>query len=190
MISMALLKQIVIKFPILLLIVIHLAFFSSGCRMATGPRFRLVESCPPGKAVVYVYRPYISRSKTTDEGLPDLYLDGERIVPMSNGGYIDMYLEPGNHTFEIKKSIFGLTPGRTMERIDLDLQAGKEYYLAFEQNLGDIDPAFFIDLGLELAAGVSSSTSFRRVSRMFSPVPKEMALPELQRTRSLRPREN
>jgi len=176
-----------VKYAVLYFITLPITLFTFGC-MVTGPRFKPAESCPQDKAVVYAYRPYVSRFKAADRGTPYLYLDDKRMVPMRSGGYIDMYLEPGKHTFLVKAVYYGFLPLKTLERVDLELQAGQEYYLAFEQNAADIDAAFLIELGLHLAFSShdGSLNSFSRgVSRMFMPVPKEIALPELHKTKYL-----
>lgn len=105
---------------------------------------------------------------------------------MANGGYIDLILEPGQHSFEIKSLVFGV-PGRSMEQLVLELETGKEYYLEFDQRLRDHDAVFFIDLALSAALKVGSAG--HSVSRSFMPLTKEVAMPDLQKTRKLKKKE-
>lgn len=168
-----------------LLLALHLLL--PACRVATGPRFQPAEACPPEKGLVYVYRPFASRWASPEKDWPFLFADGQKSTSMAIGVYTALYQDPGKHVYEIKAMLLnGLVTGRTLERIELDVEAGKEYYLAFVQNSGGINMESLITLGLAAAAGQQSNAGLLRISRIFGQVPKERALPELQKTRLLR----
>ncbi len=97
-------------------------FFLPACRMATGPRFQPVEVFPSETGLVYVYRPVASRSSSPEKDWPYLFVDGKKSTSMAIGGYTLLYEEPGKHIFEIK----AMPTGKTLERLDLDIEGGKE----------------------------------------------------------------
>jgi hypothetical protein len=173
-----------------LLAVLFICLFPlAACRMATGPRFQPIEVCPPEKGLVYVYRPAASRWSSPEKDWPYLFVDGKKSASMAIGGYTLLYEEPGKHVYEIKAMFFnGLLTGSTLERIDLDIEGGTEYYLVFEQNSSGINLEALISIGLAAAAGLQSDAGPLYITRLFSQVPKDLALPQLQKTRSLNSR--
>ncbi len=60
---------------------------------------------------------------------------------MRVGCYMWIYAEAGKHVFEVKATtLFSHIAKSTLEKISLDVEAGHEYYLGFEQNFEDLHP--------------------------------------------------
>jgi hypothetical protein len=150
--------------------------------------FQAIEPCPPGKAVVYIYRPMISRFQASDYHLPYLFVDNKKIAPMRVGRYTWISLGPGMHVFEIKATTLLKHVGmKTLEQLSLEIEAGKEYYLGFKQNLNSFSPVIAPLLSLSTIVDDPDKNDPVPLSRAFWSVPKEMALPQLQKTSYLSP---
>jgi hypothetical protein len=155
----------------------------SGCRSAKGPGFQPLESRPPDKAVIYIYRPLISRLRASDYHSPYLFVDNKKIVPMKVGRYTWLYAEPGTHVFEIKATtFFRHTAVKTLERISLEVEAGKEYYLGFEQNLETLNPVLTPWLSLIIVTDNPDNKDPLPTYRLFWSVPQEIAVRQLRKT--------
>ena len=74
----------------------------------------------PSKATVYVYR---YKQFVGSALAPSVYCDGDELARMENGRYFTVNLEPGKHTF---------TSNDKQSGIDLDLNAGEEYFIRVE----------------------------------------------------------
>lgn len=74
----------------------------------------------PSKATVYVYR---YKQFVGSALAPSVYCDGNELARMENGRYFTVNLEPGKHTF---------TSNDKQSGIDLDLNAGEEYFIRVE----------------------------------------------------------
>jgi hypothetical protein len=155
----------------------------SGCRLAKVPEFQPLESRPPDKAVIYIYRPLISRFRASDYHLPYLFVDNKKIVPMKVGRYTWLYAEPGTHVFEIKATtFFRHTAMKTLEHLSLAVEAGKEYYLGFEQNLESLSPVLTPWLSLITVTDNPDNGDPLPTYRVFWSVPKEIAVRQLRKT--------
>ena len=156
----------------------------SGCSFAKGPMlFQPVEPCPPGKAVVYIYRPQTSRFRASDYHLPYLFVDKKKIAPMRVGCYTWVTLGPGKHVFEIRATTLVKHEAMKMlEQLSLETEAGKEYYLGFTQNLESLNPVLTPLLSLFTVVDNPNRADPLPTSRAFWSVPKQKALTELQKT--------
>lgn len=160
-----------------------------GCRRAAaGPFFQPLESRSPEKAVVYIYRPLASRFRASDYHSPYLFIDNKKIAPMRVGCYTWIYAEAGKHVFEVKATtLFSHIAKSTLEKISLDVEAGHEYYLGFEQNFEDLHPVLTPFFTLAIIGVNPDSRDPLPTYRLFWSVPKEIAIRQLQLTRHLSP---
>jgi hypothetical protein len=156
----------------------------SGCRFAHGPMlFQPVEPCPPGKAVVYIYRPQTSRFRASDYHLPYLFVDKKKIAPMRVGCYTWVSLGPGKHVFEIRATTLVKHEAmKILEQLSLETEAGKEYYLGFTQNLESLNLVLTPLLSLFTVIDNPNRADPLPTSRAFWSVPKQKAMTELQKT--------
>jgi len=107
---------------------------------------------------------------------------------MKVGCYTWVYAEAGKHVFEIKATTFFRHIAKsTLEKISLDVEAGNEYYLGFEQNFEDLHPVLtpFFTLAIMVVNPVSKDPL--PTYRLFWAVPKEIAIQQLQQTRHMSP---
>lgn len=158
-------------------------------RAAAGPFFQPLESRSPEKAVVYIYRPLASRFRASDYHSPYLFIDNKKIAPMKVGCYTWIYAEAGKHVFEVKATtFFNHTAKSTLETISLDVEAGKEYYLGFEQNFEDLHPVLTPFFTLAIILGVNPDGKDPMPTyRLFWAVPKEIAIQQLKLTHYMSP---
>jgi hypothetical protein len=99
------------------LLVLGLLAALAGCA-TLGPPFQSLTSIPPGKAVVYIYRP----PKLVGSAISFTVNAGELpVATLSNGGYFPYIAEPGRIDF------WAVT--ETTSFVILDVAAGMEYYL-------------------------------------------------------------
>jgi hypothetical protein len=88
-----------------------------GCA-TSGPPFEAVREVPPGKALVYIYRP----SGLIGGGVRyHVAARGERIVFLKPGGYFPYIAEPGEIEFWAQTE--------AKDSITTDLEPGETYYL-------------------------------------------------------------
>lgn len=100
-----------------------------GCAAAPGPNFEpLVDK--PNEAVLYVYRPSKMRGSGT---YPHIYVDGIEKSPLKNGGYIALYLPPGEHVI--------LSKGKDWKwdlpdsSVKLTVTSGETYFVKLDYDL-------------------------------------------------------
>jgi len=91
-------------------------------------------------ALVYIYRPATEWSMDEVEA-PSLNVNGERLFNFKGGGYTWYEMEPGTYDFVVRRGIFGFEGVgdlvfRTYSDFDLNLEAGKVYYLRYSE----VDP--------------------------------------------------
>ena len=100
----------------------------TGCG-ATGPIFTDAPPPPSGKALVYIFRPH---SFVNQSGTARIEMDGKPFVALHDSGYSYAYFSPGSHVLTQAWPL-GLTQGT---KIDLNLEAGKTYFVAFYNRAG------------------------------------------------------
>jgi hypothetical protein len=91
-------------------------------------------------ALVYIYRPATEWSMDEVEA-PSLNVNGERLFNFKGGGYTWYEMEPGTYDFVVRRGIFGFEGVgslvfRTYSDFDMNLEAGKVYYLRYSE----VDP--------------------------------------------------
>ena len=91
-------------------------------------------------ALVYIYRPASEWAMDELES-PSFNIDDERLFNMKGGGYTWYEMEPGTYDFVVRRGIFGFEGVgdlvfRTYSDFDLNLEAGKVYYLRYSE----VDP--------------------------------------------------
>ncbi len=91
------------------------ALVVSGC--ATGPAFKKVDEIPPGKALIYVYRPASHGAAV----VPGLVFNKLNSVGLTSWGYYPHFADPGAVTIAV------IATGRS--HIVLDARAGETYYV-------------------------------------------------------------
>ena len=100
----------------------------AGCS-ASGEKFQELEM-RNDSALVYIYRPW---QFTNGGGWPHVYVDGEKIGPLKNGGYIAKDITPGNHSIELRGDVFNF-PNLVLE---LDAEDGQTYYARMLSSVTD-----------------------------------------------------
>lgn len=107
---------------------------------------------------------------------------------MRVGCYTWIYAEAGKHVFEIKATtFFGHIAKSTLEKLSLEVEAGKEYYLGFEQNFEDLHPVLTPFFTLATMGVNPDRKDLLPTYRLFWVVPKEIAIRELQLTHLMSP---
>src|SRR5262245_44474021 len=88
----------------------------AGC--ASGPAFEKIDSVPPDKGLIYIYRPPVMHGAmlTTQISVNDA-----KIIPLENGGYYPYFVSPGKVTITVI-----LTGSQS---ISLDVKAGGTRYV-------------------------------------------------------------
>jgi hypothetical protein len=84
---------------------------------ASGPPFRAIESVPENRAVIYVYRQSSLRGAAFT---PSVTVGNNAAVPLKNGGYLTMLVEPGNVPVTIRNV--------GQKTLSVEVVAGKSYY--------------------------------------------------------------
>ena len=97
-----------------LLLVVALVL--SGC--ANGPGFKKVEDIPPGKALIYIYRPPTMVGAAL---VPAVVINKLNAIQLTMGGYYPYFSDPGEVTVAV------IHTGR--KAITLPVKAGETYYL-------------------------------------------------------------
>lgn len=87
-------------------------------------------------------------------------------------------------------TLFSHIAKSTLEKISLDVEAGHEYYLGFEQNFEDLHPVLTPFFTLAIIGVNPDSKDPLPTYRLFWSVPKERAIRQLQMTRHLSPNVN
>lgn len=135
------------KFLVMALLVLPLlpVVGLQGCA-ATGPLFKEVE-VPEDKAVLYFYR----KSSIVGSGLShELYVNGEYITEITNGGYIPYMADPGQVNIvstQTRGEFFRKTGlwSKAMEKVEshgnlgpgiIEVQPGAVYYFKCEGKVG------------------------------------------------------
>ncbi len=103
-----------------------------GCGVS-GEKFVPVTT-PPGKAVVYIYRPHSMRGGSAEW---TLMANDKPLTIIKNGGYYPYITEPGHIKFTAKQrpSVFYIADALLSGELDLyslSVEAGETYYLHFK----------------------------------------------------------
>lgn len=107
-------------------------FFSCA---APGPIYAPLPA-KEGHASLYIYRP----SKFKGGGTyPHIYIDGEEKSALRNGGYISVYLEPGEHTIESKGKDWKWDLPDSSVRISVEPEKMYFIKLDYDLNIGVSD---------------------------------------------------
>ena len=89
----------------------------TGCGVR-GPVFSPTTMVPPGKGLVYIYRP----KNFVGSGVAYFVVaDGARIVKLKNGGYFPYVVDPGTRVFSAKTE--------AMTQAAIEVQPDGVYYL-------------------------------------------------------------
>jgi hypothetical protein len=93
---------------------------TSGCGPTLGESFKKIESVPPKKALVYIYRPFGSVGFMWSV---DVLANGKVAVTLAHASYYPYFVDPGEIEFRSKRT------GTFSESVTLDAKAGRTYYL-------------------------------------------------------------
>lgn len=122
----------------------------AGC--ASGPKFVTAAAPPSGSALVYIFRP----NSPPVALKPKILINDVEIAKLTNKGYFDLELKPGQHTIRTDWSWNSGVPDGSTE---LQLEAGQTYYIIvgssmhwagivgttpifrFDGSIGQMDPA-------------------------------------------------
>jgi len=98
---------------------------------ATGQLFESTLATPPGKAIVYVYRPQAQERCLVgpfffprgifylqEFWVPDIYMDGLTISSLRRGGFMYVFTDPGEHVFAVGQ-----------DAVTLDVRMGEAVFL-------------------------------------------------------------
>ena len=98
-----------------------------------GTPFEAVTEIPPGRALVYLYRP---GSLLGGGPAYDVAVGDERIAALAPGGYIPYFARPGRAEFWAHTQAIGV--------LTAELEAGKVYYLrgGIQTDIGTSRPSF------------------------------------------------
>ena len=94
-----------------------------GCA-ASGPAFKKAE-IKKDEAIVYVYREDAYYQALAS---PPIYINGKRLVYLSNGKYACKAISPGSYEVSVKKDMMYNSYGSD-ETLKIDVEAGKSYYI-------------------------------------------------------------
>lgn len=78
---------------------------AGGCgpaRPELGGPFVKVETIPPGKVLIYVYRPSMDVARAE---VYDVRANGRLISGISDGGYFTCFVDPGEINFTVKRTM-------------------------------------------------------------------------------------
>jgi hypothetical protein len=107
---------------------ILLVFTISGC--TSGPGFVPEEQIPPGKALIYFYRPG-GMGAAVKYDIHKGSQEGEYIITLKNRGYYPYFVEPGTHVFSAKTEKEFV--------VAIDVEEGGIYYIK-----GSVTMGFFV----------------------------------------------
>lgn len=96
-----------------------------GCS-ASGPIYSGIPEIKSDEGILYIYRPSTFLKFTT---FPFVYVNGEELGALRNGGYIAKNLKEGKNKLEIKGQMF---PGDWMlapVEVDLDVKGGQATFV-------------------------------------------------------------
>jgi hypothetical protein len=93
---------------------------TSGCGPTLGEAFKKVETIPPKKALIYIYRPIGSVGFMYPI---DVIANGKVVVTLAHGSYSPYLADPGEIEFKSKVT------GAFSESLTLDAKTGQTYYM-------------------------------------------------------------
>ena len=144
----------------------------SGCS-ASGPLYAPTVIASEGNASVYLYRP--SRS----EGyliVPPVSVDGTELFELANNGYAELTLSPGRHLIETKKDGNPIGPVDAVGSIEIEVEAGREYYIRWSPSMGDMK-----------IIPIANPVIIAQFSGLFIHLSKDDALSELKNCKRIYP---
>ena len=99
-----------------------------GC-VATGPLFTNAETIPPGKALVYIYRPHILALSAVTASFS---VDEEPAANIRDSGYSPVFVTPGSHLIKHKWDVGILHESGLKDkplRLMIDVTEGQTIYV-------------------------------------------------------------
>ena len=99
--------------------------FLTGCA-ASGPPFTNEDSNDVNKSTVYIYR---VSDKFQQAGWPNIFVNGEKVFALKNGGYGVLYIQKGKYSIEARGSM--LTTNWVLDDgiIELNAAPNETYYI-------------------------------------------------------------
>lgn len=153
----------------LTMIVLSIIACSCSSSYRLGEGFSKFNMVPQEKAALYIYRP---RMFYKGGAFPTIYINGEAVSDLLNGGYFTDFFDPGFYKILIKKNPKIYTEWFMPELVaDIELEPGQEYFLRVTPR----DTGSFV-VGNVVAMSSSSSMDL---------VQKENAIKEISKTRRL-----
>lgn len=98
--------------------------FMSGCA-TNGPAFAKVDTIPPDKGLIYIYRPQAFQGGAVSY---DVRVNDQVVTHLSNGGYCPYFAAPGEAQVSAKTE--------ATSSVTLDVKAGQTYYIRGGVNVG------------------------------------------------------
>lgn len=155
-------------------IVLAAALLAAGCG-ASGEQFKLgAIKPPPGRALLYVYRPGTFVG-IANADVAFLHLDGRRLGRIRIGGYLAVPISPGSHKVTTTESLLGNDTGKIKAETSFSARAGSTVYVRYTEGFSS-----FVPIILPKTTVVLSSTYSR-----FEAVPEGQALAELADTQAI-----
>ena len=118
------------KCAILAVVLLATVFFT-GCG-TSGPNFTRVETFPPDRALVYIYREAKMAGSANNY---TIWVNDEPLTNLANGGYHYYLAEPGEQNLKARTKVNALNAGLATtaqsrwEFINFSAEAGKTYYI-------------------------------------------------------------
>lgn len=101
-----------------------LSLFLIGCA-ATGEKYSGLKPPTSSESQVYIYRPY----RFFQGGAwPTVFINGEEVATLKNGGYIHYSLPPGNHAIKIGKKRMLSNWSMGDAQASTNTEIGKRYF--------------------------------------------------------------
>ena len=101
-----------------LLVVLSTVFIVTGCAPTLLQVYQRIETIPPNKAIVYIYRP----SAFIGGGVYyDVKANSKVVTTLWNGGYYPYIADPGEIEFSAKTE--------STDSVTLDVKTGQAYYV-------------------------------------------------------------
>lgn len=148
------------------------------CACATGPRFSY--SAPTATSSnIYLYRTYKFAGSAAS---PNIYLDGQLQGKLHAGGYVLMPVTPGGHEVTIGR-LGRDNPNWSPKNVVFQLQVApeSEYFLRMVVDLGGVSPIIVPVAPTPLIMTIGTAEI------KILPQTKEIALPELEKTKISNP---
>ena len=117
-----------------IVLITAVSIFLCACQ-ASGPIFENTVEIPESKAVVYVYRP---SQLFNFGGWPNIYVDGNKVFSLKNGGYGVLNIDSGSHEIKAQGSMLLTNWYPGPQSVSLMFDQGGEYFIRVTPQMTDM----------------------------------------------------